>query len=152
MAALLEIVDSTKVTTNLGGERWSKLVANSMGNGLQAITGLSSREMAMTAEVRRLTIRLAAEAVEVGQAIGLTLVPIGGKAPEVWLAAGRGEGLEELELSLMQAAEKVRGIGAVFYGAGHGEGASAGDRVSERVGGCEGSGGGGGCLDPTRGW
>ena len=63
-------MDSTKVTTNLGGERWSKLVANSMGNGLQAITGLSSREMAMTAEVRRLTIRLAAEAVEVGQAIG----------------------------------------------------------------------------------
>ena len=111
VAALLEIVDSTKVTTNLGGERWSKLVANSMGNGLQAITGLSSREMAMTAEVRRLTIRLAAEAVEVGQAIGLALVPIGGKAPEVWLAAGRGQGLEELELSLIQAAEKYQESG-----------------------------------------
>ena len=111
VAALLEMVDSTKVTTNLGGERWSKLVANSMGNGLQAITGLSSREMAMTAEVRRLTIRLAAEAVEVGQAIGHTLVSIGGKAPEVWLAAGRGEGLEELEISLMQAAEKYEESG-----------------------------------------
>ena len=111
VAALLEMVDSTKVTTNLGGERWSKLVANSMGNGLQAITGLSSREMAMTAEVRRLTIRLAAEAIEVGQAIGHTLVFIGGKAPEVWLAAGRGEGLEELELSLMQAAEKYEESG-----------------------------------------
>ena len=111
VAALLETVDSTKVTTNLGGERWSKLVANSMGNGLQAITGLSSREMAMTAEVRRLTIRLAAEAVEVGQAIGHTLVPIGGKAPEVWLAAGRGEGLEELELSIMQAAERYEESG-----------------------------------------
>ena len=65
----------------------------------------------MTAEVRRLTIRLAAEAVEVGQAIGLTLVPIGGKAPEVWLAAGRGQGLEELELSLMQTAEKYQESG-----------------------------------------
>ena len=106
VAELMEVVDSTKVTTNLSGERWSKLVANSMGNGLQAITGLSSKDMAMTAEVRRLTIRLAAEAVEVGQAIGLSLVPIGGKDPEVWLAAGRGEGLEELELSIMQAAER----------------------------------------------
>lgn len=111
VARLLEIVDSTKVTANLNGERWSKLVANSMGNGLQAITGLSSREMAQTAEVRRLTIRLAAEAVEVGQALGLTLVPIGGKDPETWLDAGRGRGLEELELSIMQAAERYEESG-----------------------------------------
>ena len=111
VAGLLQIVDSTKVTTNLNGERWSKLVANSMGNGLQAITGLSSREMAQTAEVRRLTIRLAAEAVEVGQALGLSLVPIGGKDPQVWLDAGRGRGLEELELSIMQAAERYEESG-----------------------------------------
>ena len=111
VAALLENVDSAKVTTNLSGERWSKLVANSMGNGLQAITGLSSREMAQTAEVRRLTIRLASEAVAVGQALGLTLVPIGGKAPEVWLDAGRGKGLEELELSIMAAAERYEESG-----------------------------------------
>ena len=143
VAKLLAIVDSTKITTNLNGERWSKLVANSMGNGLQAITGLSSREMAMTAEVRRLTIRLAAEAVEVGQAMGLSLVPIGGKDPEVWLAAGRGEGLEELELSIMQAAEAIRGVGAVFDGAGHGEGPTPGDRVPEWPCCGEGSGGGG---------
>ena len=32
--------DSAKVTDNLWGERWSKLVANVMGNGLSACTGL----------------------------------------------------------------------------------------------------------------
>ena len=111
IAELLVIVDSSKVTSNLSGERWSKLVANSMGNGLQAITGLSSREMARNPEVRRLTIRLAAEAVEVGKALGLQLVPIGGKDPEVWLAAGRGEGLEELELSILEASERYEESG-----------------------------------------
>ena len=32
--------DSAKVTNNLWGERWSKLVANAMQNGLSACTGL----------------------------------------------------------------------------------------------------------------
>ena len=111
LATVLERVDSTKTTTNLWGERWSKLVANSMGNGVQAITGVSTKEMAQNANIRRLTIRLAAEAVAVGQALGYELVPIGGRAPEVWLAAGRGEGLEELELSIMQASERYQESG-----------------------------------------
>ena len=36
--------DSAKVTDNLWGERWSKLVANVMGNGLSACTGLPGGE------------------------------------------------------------------------------------------------------------
>jgi 2-dehydropantoate 2-reductase len=35
-------IDSAKATTNLWGERWSKLVQNSMGNGVTAATGLTS--------------------------------------------------------------------------------------------------------------
>ena len=38
---LVGTADSAKVTDNLWGERWSKLVANVMGNGLSACTGLS---------------------------------------------------------------------------------------------------------------
>src|ERR1700755_919035 len=38
---LVGYADSAKVTSNLWGERWSKLVANVMGNGLSACTGLS---------------------------------------------------------------------------------------------------------------
>ena len=37
---LVGYADSAKVTDNLWGERWSKLVANVMGNGLSACTGL----------------------------------------------------------------------------------------------------------------
>ena len=36
---LIGYADSAKVTDNLWGERWSKLVANVMGNGLSACTG-----------------------------------------------------------------------------------------------------------------
>ena len=42
---MLEQVDHTKVTTDLWGERWVKLCANSMTTGLSGLTGLSLREV-----------------------------------------------------------------------------------------------------------
>ena len=42
---LVGYTDSAKATSNLWGERWSKLVANVMGNGLSACTGLPGGEM-----------------------------------------------------------------------------------------------------------
>ena len=39
-AALMRAADSAKATTNLWGERWSKLIINVMRNGLCAATGL----------------------------------------------------------------------------------------------------------------
>ena len=41
---LLSAVDSAKVTSNLWGERWSKLVANAMRNGICAATGMGANE------------------------------------------------------------------------------------------------------------
>src|SRR5215831_5594467 len=41
---LVAFADSAKVTSNLWGERWSKLVANAMQNGLSACTGLPAGE------------------------------------------------------------------------------------------------------------
>ena len=43
VARLVALSDSAQVTTNLWGERWSKLVTNAMANGLSACTGLISR-------------------------------------------------------------------------------------------------------------
>src|SRR5437763_15014238 len=43
---LVSHADSAKVTDNLWGERWSKLVTNSMANGVSACTGLSGAQMA----------------------------------------------------------------------------------------------------------
>ena len=60
---LLSAVDSAKVTDNLWGERWSKLVANAMRNGVCAATGLGANACDKETITRRLTIRLAGEAV-----------------------------------------------------------------------------------------
>src|SRR5271167_3705192 len=58
---LVAYADSAKVTGNLWGERWSKLVANAMQNGLSACTGLNGSEVVRQEALRRFTIRLGSE-------------------------------------------------------------------------------------------
>ena len=73
---MLSVIDSAKATTNLWGERWGKLTQNSMGNGISACTGMNSRAMTEWETSRRLSIRLAGEAIKVGQALGYEIEPI----------------------------------------------------------------------------
>jgi 2-dehydropantoate 2-reductase len=89
--SLLAKVDSAKVSTNLWGERWSKLVVNAMNNPVEVISGLSDFFMARHVEARRVMIRLAGEAVAVGEALGYTLEPIFGVDGHAW-TAGTKEG------------------------------------------------------------
>ena len=84
-------IDSSKATTNLWGERWSKLVQNSMGNGVTAATGLTSGGCLRNARIRRFQIRLAGEAVRVGQALGYQLEKIRGIEPEKMARAAEGD-------------------------------------------------------------
>src|SRR5690606_37174710 len=44
LAALIAPIDSVKVTSNLWGERWSKLCLNGMRNGVSAATGLAGND------------------------------------------------------------------------------------------------------------
>ena len=88
---LVGFADSAIVTTNLWGERWSKLVANVMGNGLSACTGLSGGEMLQSEPIRRFSTRLGSEAIRVGQAHGYQLEEILHLPPETIARAGEGE-------------------------------------------------------------
>lgn len=90
VAQLLRAADSAKVTTNLWGERWSKLVVNSMRNGLSAATGLSGNQRDSAEGPRWLSIRLGSEAVRVGQALGYQLERMLGMEPEMLALAGEG--------------------------------------------------------------
>ena len=92
-------IDSAKATTNLWGERWSKLVQNAMGNGVTAATGLTSGDCLRDPAIRRFQIALAGEAVRVGQALGYQLEKIRGAEPEQYVRAAQGdsESLKELE-------------------------------------------------------
>ena len=83
--------DSAKVTPNLWGERWSKLVANVMQNGLSACTGLPGVKIVQTEPLRRFSTRLGSEAIRVGQALGYELEEILHLPPETIAKAGEGD-------------------------------------------------------------
>ena len=108
VAELLRSADSAKVTPNLWGERWSKLVVNSMRNGLSAATGLSGNERDLADGPRSLSIRLGSEAVRVGQALGYQLEKMLGMDPETLARAGEGsqDALTEITEHLIGLAKK----------------------------------------------
>ncbi|MGH7057370.1 MAG: ketopantoate reductase family protein, partial [Acetobacteraceae bacterium] len=106
IAAMLASVDSTKATTNLWGERWSKLCLNGMRNGLSAATGLAGNEVDRDQKLRRFSIHLGGEGVRVGQALGYVLEKIGPLEPELLARADEGDrsALDEVEAVLLARA------------------------------------------------
>jgi 2-dehydropantoate 2-reductase len=78
IARLLAHGDTCKVTSNLWGERWSKLTINAMRNGTCALTGMTGRQRDTDPLARMLSIRLGSSCVRVGRALGLALEPVGG--------------------------------------------------------------------------
>jgi 2-dehydropantoate 2-reductase len=88
---LVAFADSAKVTGNLWGERWSKLVANAMQNGISACTGLGGGDMLKSDPIRRFSTRVGGEAIRVGQALGYQLEDILHLPPETIARAGEGD-------------------------------------------------------------
>jgi 2-dehydropantoate 2-reductase len=107
LATWLSGIDSSKATTNLWGERWSKLVQNGMGNGVTAATGLTSGDCLRNETIRRFQIKLAGEAIRVGQALGFTLEKVKGIEPELFARASEGDAqaLAQVEPALIPAKE-----------------------------------------------
>jgi 2-dehydropantoate 2-reductase len=91
VAALLRNADSAKATSNLWGERWSKLIVNGMRNGLSAATGMSGKVRDSNPKTRDISLRLGAEAIRVGWALGYQLEKIAGVAAEKLVAAVDGD-------------------------------------------------------------
>jgi 2-dehydropantoate 2-reductase len=91
IASMLEVVDGARVTTNLWGERWSKLVANAMRNGICAASGMTANACDREPVTRGLAIRVAGEAVRAGLAQGFVLETINGHDAGDWVAALEGD-------------------------------------------------------------
>jgi 2-dehydropantoate 2-reductase len=104
-ATMIATVDSVKATTNLWGERWSKLCVNGMANGVAAATGMSGNEMHGDAKIRGLSIRLGGEGVRIGQALGYQLEHIRMHEPETLARAAEGDrrALDEIEGQILAA-------------------------------------------------
>lgn len=102
---LCALSDSCLVTTNLWGERWSKLVTNAMANGMSACTGLISREILLNDQLRAFNARLGSEAVRVGQALGYELEEVHHMDPELIARAGEGDPAARAEFDAHRVAE-----------------------------------------------
>jgi 2-dehydropantoate 2-reductase len=109
LAKVLCDVALTKVTTNLWGERWSKLAVNCMGNALAGLSGLGSAEIRLEPGPRRVAIQLGAEAVRVGQALGHEIEPLIGIEAQRIVGAAEGRGLAGVETDLAAEAKRRTG-------------------------------------------
>lgn len=101
IAQMLSCCDNARVTSNLWGERWTKLAVNSMRNPVSAATGRGANHNDRDAVTRRLSIRLAGELVKIGLAQGYELSAVYKMDPNALLAASEGDE------SAMQACEKI---------------------------------------------
>lgn len=107
---MLAPIDSAVATPNLWGERWSKLCANAMGNGVSAASGLGSNDCAREPATRRLMIRLAGEAARIGLALGYDLEAFNKFAAADWIAAADGDTAlrETIEAEMLAGTEGRR--------------------------------------------
>src|SRR5882724_6956979 len=106
IAKIMNDVAATKVTTNLFGERWSKLSVNCMANPLAGLSGLGTAEVRTQSGPRRIAIFVGAEAIKVGRACGYEVEPIYGIVAQRFVDASEGRGFAEVEADV--AAEGQR--------------------------------------------
>jgi len=91
VVTMLNHVDSAKATTNLWGERWAKLVANTMTTGVCGVSGLNLKALLTGELTRKLIVKLGIEAIRVGMALGYAIEPVRRLEPEIWIKAGSGD-------------------------------------------------------------
>jgi 2-dehydropantoate 2-reductase len=109
LAQIMSDVAGAKVTTNLFGERWSKLAVNCMANPLAGLSGLGSAEVRSEPVPCRIAIQIAAEVVKVGRACGHEIEPIYGIAAQRFVDAAEGRGRAEVETDMATGAKHLTG-------------------------------------------
>ena len=102
LASMLECIDAASVTTNIWGERWSKLTLNAMSNPVAGISRLDTQGVTESQGARALRIHIARETVLVGRALNYSIEPMGGFDAETWARADEGDVFEELDASLLK--------------------------------------------------
>ena len=90
IAEALSPAEASSPTDDLLGVKWSKLVINAMRNGLSAMTGMTGLERDSDPVTIALGIRLGAQTVRVGRALGHRLVDTGFSF-DTLLAADEGD-------------------------------------------------------------
>ena len=96
LAETLGTVEDVRLTENIRGQVWSKLLVNSSLSGLGAVSGLLYREVMEDPEGREVALSLWREGYDVGMAQGLTLEKVlGVEADSLVLRAPEDRGRVE---------------------------------------------------------
>jgi len=112
--ALVEAMNDvtlTKLTTNLFGERWSKMAANCMSNPLAGLSGYGTTETKTVLAARRIGIQLASEVIQVARAAGHEVEPIAGIEAQRYVDGANGKNLSQLENDMVAAVTQTGGAG-----------------------------------------
>jgi 2-dehydropantoate 2-reductase len=103
LARALEPVDEVRITDNIRGQLWSKLLVNSALSGLGVAGGCSYGEVAAHPEGREAIFEVWSEGYELGMAQGLSLEPVLGIAPERLASSDERDRSEALEIVIGHA-------------------------------------------------
>ena len=108
LSEILEDCGEVGITTNLLGERWAKIVTNSMANSVCGITGQSSAGMRLNPVTLDLSMMLASEVVAVGTAHGVAIEKIGRVPPQDFVTARTDPAVRaEVARKLAEDAHKI---------------------------------------------
>jgi 2-dehydropantoate 2-reductase len=110
LAEILGSVDVVTTTTNLWGERWSKLCVNGMRNAVSAATGLYGNARDQNDASRGVGIKLGGESVRVGQALGYDFDHVDNLDAELLARASEGDksALEKIEGTMLEATKTTK--------------------------------------------
>ncbi|MBT3435083.1 MAG: 2-dehydropantoate 2-reductase, partial [Nitrospinaceae bacterium] len=97
IADMLSCIDGSHATSNIWGERWSKLTTNSVGNPVGAMTGQGSQVIAQDHRARLIQVHIAKETCQVGLALHVNIAPVSGEEASKWANADDRAVFEELE-------------------------------------------------------
>jgi len=103
IAEILECIARAEVTTDLWGNRWSKLMVNCMANALAGLSGYGTAQVRTIPEITRLAIQLGAETARVALALGHDLHPVAGVSPHKIIDAAEGRNVKEVLEALRNA-------------------------------------------------
>ena len=109
IAEIMSEVAPAVVTTNLWGERWSKLALNCMLNPLAGLSGLGTAEVRSDPMSRRVAAQIGAEVVRVGTALGHRVEPILGIAAKRFADASGAADIETLGREIAADAQSRSG-------------------------------------------
>ena len=89
LAEALETVADVRITENISGQVWSKLLVNSSFSGLGAVSGLLYREVVADPSGREAALAVWREGYDVGMAQGITLDEVLGVPAESLVVRGQ---------------------------------------------------------------